>query len=567
VTEIAQKQRDLALKAEAMPGKRIWALFPIVCQKEWMMQAMWNVLHNRGAETAGVDGKVKSMYYDTKTRNLTPKAIKRVEEICQNLKKGDYRPQPTRRIYIPKANGKMRPIGIPTLDDRIVQEAIRMVIEPIYESDFLNCSYGFRPSRRTMDAISVCYRSIQIIQKYYWAIEGDVKGCFDSIDHRILMKLLRKRIADRRLTDLIYKFLKAGYQDNERIYKPKVGTPQGGIISPLLANIYLHEFDKWWSKNYDPDRKGKIARREAHLGNFILVRYADDFIILSNGTKKATEAVKAQAAKFLKEELKLELSQEKTAITHVTEGFDFLGFNIRKYKTRRGIIVKPAKASIQRLRNKVAGYLTRRNHDYSEVNMIRALNPILRGWANYYKFVNSSRAFQQLQFYSNGKFLKWYRGKHRMPLGEGTRKGRRWYDREEPIHLYQFLEMKSKRYRWRKIPNPYIEMKAKRISDCPFIEQKWYGNADRNADLRLRCLQRDKGVCQICQRPKTNIEAHHIIPLSKGGEDDLSNLITLCKDCHRKQSWQEIRRLMESRVLGNGHARFGEEEGRNTLMR
>ena len=154
-----------------------------------------------------------------------------------------------------------------------------------------------------------------------------------------------------------------------------------------------------------------------------------------------------------------------------------------------------------------------------------------------------------------------------MPLREGTRKGRRSYDGEEPIHLYQFSEMKSKRYRWRKIHNPYIEMKAKRISDCPFIEQKWYGNADRNADLRLRCLQRDKGVCQICQRPKTNIEAHHVIPLSKGGADDLSNLTTLCEDCHRKHSWQEIRRLMESRVLGNGHARFGEEEGRNTLTR
>ena len=150
--DIAQKQKDLALKAQGKPDQRIGALFPIICQKEWMLQAMWNVLHNHGAETAGIDGDVKAKYYDAKTKVLTMKAKQQIEEICQNLKAGTYRPKPVRRIYIPKANGKMRPIGIPTLTDRIVQEAIRMAIEPIYESDFLSCSYGFRPNRCTMDA-------------------------------------------------------------------------------------------------------------------------------------------------------------------------------------------------------------------------------------------------------------------------------------------------------------------------------------------------------------------------------------------------------------------------------
>jgi retron-type reverse transcriptase len=175
---IAQKQRNLALKAEAKPYQRIGELFPIICQREWMLQAMWNVLHNRGAEAAGVDGKVKAEYYDLETRSLTSEAIRQVEEMCQSLEEDNYHPQPVKRIYIPKANGKKRSIGISTLDDRIVQEAIRMVLEPIYESDFLNCSYGFRPNRCTMDAVSVCYQRIHQQEKYFWVIEGDIRGCF-----------------------------------------------------------------------------------------------------------------------------------------------------------------------------------------------------------------------------------------------------------------------------------------------------------------------------------------------------------------------------------------------------
>lgn len=549
MTEITQKQKDLTLKAEAMPDKRIQALFPIVCQKEWMAQAMWNVLHNKGAETAGVDRIAKTSYYDAETRSLTPKATRRIEEICQSLKEGNYHPQPARRIYIPKANGKMRPIGISTLDDRIVQEAIRMVVEPTYESDFLNCSYGFRPNRCTMDAITVCYRLISSHKKYYWVIEGDIKSCFCSVDHKILMKLLRQRIADRKLTDTIYKFLKAGYQEDGITQKPSVGTPQGGIASPLLANIYLHEFDKWWSRNYDLPKWSKTARRGKHLGNFILVRYCDDFIILSNGTKQATESMKEEVAEFLWDELRLELSQEKTTITHATEGFDFLGFHVRRHEKRKGIIIKPTLSNVQRMKNKIAGYLDRRNHRNSVVSVICALSPVIRGWTNYYRFVNSAETFQSLDHYLHKKFLKWYRGKHRMSRKKGTREGLKWLDKDESIHLPWFSETKIKRYSWQLRSNPYLEMKVKRVMNNPFPINAWYGNSNRDADLRIRCFQRDDGLCQICLRPKTNLEAHHITPLSEGGENTLDNLITLCEDCHKKHSWQETMRLVESRVL------------------
>jgi RNA-directed DNA polymerase len=187
--DIAQKQRNLALKATYKPKNRIGGLFPIVCQEEWMAQAMWKVIHNKGAETAGIDSVVKARYYDAETQSLNSVARKRVKEISRSLENMDYRPQPVRRTYVPKPNGRLRPIGIPTLDDRIVQEAIRMVLEPIYESDFLDCSYGFRPNRCTMDAVKVCYQRICPSQKYYWVIEGDIKGCYDNIDHKMVTGL------------------------------------------------------------------------------------------------------------------------------------------------------------------------------------------------------------------------------------------------------------------------------------------------------------------------------------------------------------------------------------------
>lgn len=545
--EIARKQKDLAQLATGKPDLRINGLFSIICQRKWISQAMWNVLRNQGATTAGMDGVVKDHYYDSKTRSLKNKAIKQIEEICEELESDKYRPMPVKRVYIPKANGKKRPIGIPTLKDRTIQEAIRMVIEPIYESDFLNCSFGFRPDRCTMNAVTTCYRSINEKKKYYWVIEGDIKGCFDHIDHKTLIKLLKKRIEDRKLIDVIYKFLKAGYEENGSIYKPNVGTPQGGIISPLLANIYLHELDKWWSDNYDLSMNEKNVRRRKELGNFILVRYSDDFIILSNGTKEATMKMKGEVADFLKDEMKLTLSDEKTAITHVFDGFDFLGFHIRKYRDTNGIRITPSEGNIQALRDKINASLHRRNHESAVVAMIQALNPVIRGWTNYYKYVNSSIIFRELDFYLARKFLKWYRGKYRLPSRKGTLQGKKWLY-EDPIHLYRPRDVKIERFGWKQLGNPYLkERPVKRMKDSPFPEVIWWGNSERDADLRFLCFQRDQGICQMCQRPKTNLEAHHITPITEGGKDTLDNLITLCKDCHRKSSWQEIKRLVESR--------------------
>jgi len=551
--DIASKQKNLAQKAKERPNERIGGLYSIICQKEWIIEALWNVLQNTGAETAGVDGKTKMTYYDVKNRKPTPEGNRLIEEICKELKEFTYKPKPVKRIYIPKANGKMRPIGIPTIKDRVIQEAIRMVIEPIYESEFIDCSYGFRPNRNTMDAITTCYRMTNIQNKYYWIIEGDIKGCFDNIDHKILMRLIRNRIADRKLTDTIYKCLKAGYQEEGRINKPDVGTPQGGIISPLLANIFLHELDKWWKINYHLDNHKRVKRRKAGSANFYLIRYADDFIMLSNGRKEEAYEMKETIAKMLKE-MKLELSIEKTKVTHANDGFDFLGFHIRQFKGIKAVLIKPTKTNIQKVKDKINGYLDRRKHEYAVTDVIRAINPLLRGWANYYRYVNSKETLQGIQLYTVQKFIKWYRGKYQMNLRKGTIEAIKWIDRDKSLHLYNIaVETKVKRYRQDKIKlheNPYI-IGRKEIEN-PFSEPKWFGQSSRDGDLRLECIKRDRGICQLCMGCKTNIEAHHIIPLEENGEDILENLITLCMPCHKRVTyeigWKEFKRLVESRV-------------------
>jgi RNA-directed DNA polymerase len=362
-----------------------------------------------------------------------------------------------------------------------------------------------------------------------------------------LLKLIRKRISDRKTTGLIRKFLNAGYSENGSIYKPEIGTPQGGVLSPLLANIDLHELDAWWQKDHTEYKRRK--RRITGRGNYILSRYADDFIMLSNDTKKGVEETKQRLTEFLREQLGLDLSEDKTLITHATAGFDFLGFHIRKFKSRKGVIIKPSSDNIQNMRDNIGKILNRKTWESSVVNVIQALNPRVRGWANYYRYVNSYKTFHELDYYLISKFAKWYRGKYQIPVRLGTLKAVEWMKGEYAGNTVLFTDIKIRKYRWRKPPeNPYIEMKIKRLTENPLGNADWYGNAERDADLRMECIKRDKGVCQICQRPKTNLDAHHIIPLAEGGEDRLDNLITVCKNCHRGKGWKERMQLVESRV-------------------
>jgi hypothetical protein len=269
--------------------------------------------------------------------------------------------------------------------------------------------------------------------------------------------------------------------------------------------------------------------------------------------------------------MKLELSEEKTRVTHANDGFDFLGFHIRKYKGVKAVLIRPTKSNIQRMRDTISRYFDRRNHEASVTDIIVAINPILRGWANYYRFVNSKATLQEIQFYTFQKFMKWYRGKYRMNMKEGTMRGEEWIRRDNLLHIYNAAaETKVQRYmpkKGRLTNNPYLESEMSR--EEPLEAVKWFGKSNRDGDLRNECFKRDMGICQLCMGCRTDIDAHHITPLEEGGIDTLENLITLCEKCHYKVhheiGWQEYKRLVESRVRSKAQARFGAERMGNTL--
>lgn len=329
--------------------------------------------------------------------------------------------------------------------------------------------------------------------------------------------------------------------------------------------------DMWWLKNYWGTKGTRQRRRAKGLGNFLLIRYADDSIFLSNATRKIVEETKELLAEFLQKELKLELSKEKTVIKHITEGFDFLGFHVRRYKNTKVTLIQPTRKNTQRIRDRIDGITDRRQHNTSVMDTIRTLNPVIRGWANYYQYVNSSKTLVALDYYLTMKFYKWYRGKYRMSYKKGTRKAKRWVNGEQPYQLTKFTDTKVKRRKYQKEDreNPYINIS--KYSECiqenpivenPMVKVIWYGYEERNTNLRMECLIRDKGTCQICKMCRAKMIVHHKIPIYLGGADTIDNLVTICEDCekkyrkilhHSRTGWQELLQLTEK-----AHATDGE---------
>ena len=314
MSDIIKTQRSLATKAKHNPLHQFDHLYRLICREDWIHAALKSVLSNKGAKTPGIDGVTKKELASNTAKDEF------VSKLQAELRSKQFKPTPVRRVYIPKANGKRRPLGIATLKDRVVQMLLKMALEPIWESDFLNCSNGFRPKRRTQDCIALLDSYINKRSKYFWVVEGDIKGAFDNIHHDILLKLVAKRVADKRLLKLIGCFLKAGMMQGSLFHRTESGTPQGAICSPLLANIYLHQLDMfWWNKYGSLNRKQKEKRRTQRLGNCALIRYADDWLLLTNGGKEEAFRLREEFQSFLKEELKLELNVEKTRVTHVSE--------------------------------------------------------------------------------------------------------------------------------------------------------------------------------------------------------------------------------------------------------
>jgi len=332
---------------------------------------------NRGHKTAGVD----------KVLVKTPR--KRGQMVDDLINNQDWKPKPARRVYIPKANGKQRPLGIPTIRDRCLQAIVKNALEPCWEAQFEGSSYGFRPGRSAHDAMEKIFLSTNPNRRKKWVVDADIEGCFDNINHEKLISIIGGFPGKK----IIKEWLKAGYVDNNTFHAQKSGTPQGGIISPLLANIALHGMEETLGMKYNSQGRS--------IGKRIVVRYADDFVILCESKEDAEQSQDVISEWLTLRGLKI--SEEKTHIVHITEGFNFLGFNVRQYKvnnTKTGykLLIKPSKETLQKARRDIREIFL--NHSGHRIgDLIGKINPVIRGKANYLNKQVSSKAFVDLDNY------------------------------------------------------------------------------------------------------------------------------------------------------------------------
>lgn len=561
--DVGEMQRKLSIWAEQDKERKFVDLHKLICDTEWLFLAHDYVAQNAGRVTAGCDGM--------NMRDFDEDLEVNIQTLAEELKTGTFKPYPVRRVYIPKPNGDRRPLGIPSIRDRIVQEAIHMTLEPIFEADFSQYSFGFRPNRCTMDAITCISWTAFEHKKFRWIIEGDIASYFDTIQHRKLTTLLGKRVEDKKLIKLIWQFLTAGVMEKKLFRDTTQGTPQGGIISPLLANIYLHPLDEYMEKYTEISRKEKAARRRGGSSNYVYIRYADDFVVLCNGSKAQAEAMKEELHQFLRKELKLELSWEKTKVTHINDGFEFLGFWIQRKRGHKGMVTKVCipKGATHRMREKVAKATDPTTNETSVNTKIRALNRIIGGWCRYYQYSGDiAKAFSNLQNYTFWKMAHWLGRKYKISIPEVMR---RFYQGNTfATSEYKLIKPKDfKRFLYRKSfkkPNPYTtQEKIIREEFTPDEEETGYERCPGMEDLRPIVLRANHYTCQICRKQfdASQLEVDHIRPVRRFKKpvdaSRLENLQPICIECHRKKT--ESDRQMESRVRGNSHARFGGGHG------
>ena len=389
---LREMQNSLYAKAKTEKDAKFNTLMDKICRTDVLKEA-WNLVYkNRGSP--GIDGESVKHVKEREEEFLT--------ELQEELVNKTYRVESVKRVFIPKANGKQRPLGIPTVKDRIVQQAVKLIIEPIFEADFQNSSYGYRPNRNAKQA------SLEIRKYLNYGcteiVDMDISAFFDNIDHSIMISLVKKRIRDSYVLHLIREWLRAGVVYRGETTYPTLGTPQGGVISPLLANIYLNEVDRFWEE----DGKYTARKYDAHL-----IRWADDMVILSGSNPKAIMAIMRNLLK----KLKLSLNEEKSRIVTAKEGFDFIGFHFfRRYITRKGkdvVIFQPSKKAVRNFREKAKQILNRKNLAMDEEEALKRLNYLITGWTNYFNHTNASRIYNILQRFIDWLFYKFIAYRHK----------------------------------------------------------------------------------------------------------------------------------------------------------
>lgn len=558
VAEEMKQLNALARSTQARLRKPLWNL---MTRPEWLAQAWEEIRRNKGSRTAGIDGMI-----------AVDVDLSLIHKLSEELKNKTYRPTPVRRVLIPKANGKTRPLGISTLKDRIVQQAIKMLLEPIFEADFFYCSHGFRQGKSTITALR---DTAHFYPMTSWIIEGDIEGCYDNIPRGKLLEVLGKRVADENVLSLIKDFLKAGYMEDWKYHQTYSGVPQGNIVGPLLCNIFLHQFDEFMMKELDanriPTRKeinkrrnpeyaklssrlevlrgwlkagkgnkdeiikslGELERQRKvtpyykrevrHPGKVWYVRYADDFLVLIAGTKEEATAIR-ERVKVKLSEMGLKLSEGKTKITHWSRRVNFLGYQIKGKISARGVGIRAVlivpQEKVRKVRDalkKVSGY-----YHIPEADAMSQMSAIFRGWCNYYRYANNPQPiFGKVSSFMWWRYAHLKARKHKSSIKAMIVREKKsgglgkvqWKGRQRNT-----FQLKLEK---RTLTLDIFPPKTQRIRAVTG-KQKWevdlrpvtplHWQSGRSLTTQLAALDRAHGVCERCgEKPITHV--HHSVPL------------------------------------------------------
>jgi len=462
-SRVAGMQAKLHRWAVADPGRRFDDLFNFVYDPATLLVAFDRVATNQGANTPGVDGLTAAWVEETVG---VPGFL---DDLRAALKDGSFRPLPVRERKIPKpgGSGKLRKLGIPCIADRVVQAALKLVLEPIFEADFLPCSYGFRPRRRAHDAIAEIHHFGT--RGYRWVLDADIEAAFDNLSHSALLERVRARIKDKRVVALVKAFLKAGVLTELGSREDTwTGTPQGGILSPLIFNVAMSVLDEHVMRPWQPggamSTPGKRTyRRSRGQPTWRITRYADDFVILVNGTREDTEALREDVAAVLAP-LGLRLSPAKTQVVHMSDGFGFLGFRIR-WKRKRGsdkwyVYTFIDDRPVRSLKAKIRA-LTHRTSQQDLAYVLTRLGQIMRGWANYFRYAVAKWTFSKLDTFTWWRLVRMLRARHGWNWGQLRRHlaaaDGRWRIAADGVEYFRLQGVTVSRYAYRgnKIPSPW----------------------------------------------------------------------------------------------------------------
>jgi RNA-directed DNA polymerase len=494
--------------------------------------AVRRVTENTGKRTSGVDGET----WKTPEQKMTALLA---------LHQRGYRPQPLRRVYIPKSNGAQRPLSIPTMYDRAMQALYLLALDPVAETTADPNSYGFRTARSAADAIEACFIALCQNDRAEWILEGDIRSCFDRISHEWLVAHIPLEKA------ILKKWLKAGYLENHHFHATEEGTPQGGIISPAIANMTLDGLEQLLATHFP--KKGRAGTR----AKVNLIRYADDFCVTGNSEELLEQEVKPLIEQFLRER-GLELSTEKTVVTHIEQGFDFLGQTIRKYRRgkRTRFFITPSKKNVKTFLCKIRKRI-KESRDLTAGELIAELNPQIRGWALYHRHVVSKAIFHAVDHAIFQAIWKWARRRH-------WRKPRRWvkdkYFPDEEPNRWVFTGVLKDEEGQRKVVRllaassirieRHTKIRAEANPYDPAGETYFEKRLDVRMEARLKgrrwlshLWKEQNGLCPICHQKITKItgwHSHHILWRSKGGSDSAENRVLLHPTCHQQVHSQHL---------------------------